>query len=218
MISRRKFLASSAALAIAPALPTITAAAPVASVEAVKPATTIWVGGHHGEFDWHPFNAPTWRDAVKQMLEYHGYGNDEEIADTMTLTDEELRKELKYAGMDAERAHKMDGLRPDEIRGHHWIRTGLGSTCDRCGSECYDGDGGRAIGTEVVCEDCLTLTDLLHGDKWDIERAEEQIIEVMVDADCDEGEAFEVLSRGNDMSVITPTIWVKCLAEARAAL
>lgn len=215
IMGRRAFLTSVAAVAVLPALPQIAMASPVAAAETLTPATTIWVGGHHGEFDWHPFNASSWRDAVKQMLEYHGHGNEEEIAATMTMTDEELRTELKHFGMDTERAHRMDGLQPDDIKSYHWIRAGLGASCSRCDSECYADNGARAIGTEAVCEECVTLTDLLQGDKWDRDRAEEQLVEIMVDEGCDEGEVFAILSRDNDMSAVTPEIWVKCLGEAR---
>lgn len=207
MISRRNFLVSSAALAIAPALPSATAA-PVAAVEAVKPATTIWVGGHDGEFDWHPFNAPTKDDAARQLLAYHGREFD---LDGKPYT-------LEDAYLSLERAHEMDGLQVEEIKSHHWISAGFGSFCERCDSECFADNGARVVGCEVVCEECLTITDLLAGDEWDNSQAEEKIIELMVDEDCDEAAIFEVLSRDNDMSVITPAIWVKCLAEARSAL
>ncbi|QSY98552.1 hypothetical protein J2J97_32115 (plasmid) [Rhizobium bangladeshense] len=213
-ISRRQFLGAAVATSCSALIPEIALPAPVA--QQVAPATTIWVGGHSGEFDWQPFNASSWRDAVKQLLGHHGFGNEEEIAAMMTLPDEELRAELKHFHMDVERARKMDGLQPDDIKPHHWIRAGLGACCSRCDSECYADNGGRAIGTEAVCEECLTLTDLIQGGgKWDLDQAEEQLVELMIDEDCDEGAVFAILSKSNDMSVITPAFWTKCLGEAR---
>jgi hypothetical protein len=215
-MSRRQFLGAAVATSCSALLPEIALPAPAVQHEMVAPATTIWVGGHNGEFDWQPFNAQTWRDAVKQMLEYHGFGNDEEIAATMTMTDEELRAELKHFQMDTERVAKMDGLQPDEVKAHHWIRAGLGASCSRCDNECYADNGARAIGTEAVCEECLSLSDLLKsGNKWDLSNAEEQIVEIMIDENCDEGEVLAVLSRDNDISAVTPELWAKCLGEAR---
>lgn len=217
MISRRIFLASTAALAIAPVLPSIASTVP--AVSAAQSAIPTWVGGHWGEFDWKPFIGDTKRDVIRQLLRYHGHGNDEEIAVTMTMTDVELDAELAKLELSVSRAPIMDGLRPDEIKAHHWIRAGFGYSCTRCDSEAYAEDGGRAIGEEVVCVDCTTVSDLIKsGHPYDIDLAEERIIEIMMDHDCDEGEAFEVLARDNDMGAITPPLWVKCLAAARAEL
>ncbi|PYB71306.1 hypothetical protein [Rhizobium wuzhouense] len=201
MLSRRAFLTSSAALAIAPALPSI--AAPVAAPAEAAPATTIWVGGHDGEFDWRPFDATSREDAARQLLAYHGRDID---LDGRPYT-------LEDACMSLERAHKMDGLQVDEIRSHHWIRAGFGSFCERCDSECFAFDGARVISGEVVCQECVTITDLLaDGDDDD---AQERLVEIMIDEECDEGAVFSILVRDNDMSVITPEFWIKCLGEAR---
>jgi hypothetical protein len=201
MLNRRAFLTSTAALAIVPALPSI--AAPVVASAEAAPATTIWVGGHDGEFDWHPFNATSREDAARQLLAYHGRDLDLN-GKPYTLED---------ACMSLQRAHKMDGLQVKEIRSHHWIRAGFGSFCDRCDSECFTDDGARVIGCAVVCQECVTITDmLLEGDDAD---AQERLVELMIDEGCDEGAVFEVLARDNDMSVITPELWIRCLGEAR---
>ena len=207
MISRRMFLAGTSALAIVPALPTLalpTAAA--APIETVKTATTIWVGGTDGEFDWRPFNAATKKDALKQLANYHGWEYDLE-GDPYLPT-----------GLSLQRAPKMDGLLPDEIKPHHWIRSGLGAFCDRCDSECYGNDTGRVFGTEVVCEECTTIPDLLSGDEYDVQMAEERLTEWFLDHDCDEASVREQMSRDFDLNLIPVDIWQKCLAEARAEL
>lgn len=214
MLSRRAFLTSTAALAIVPALPAALSAAPAVAV--AKPATTVWVGGHYGEFDWHPFHGESKRDVIRQLLHYHGHGNDEEIEATMTMTDEELDAELKAMDMDVSRAPVMDGMEPDEIKAHHWIRAGMGAHCSRCDYECDAESGARAVGEEAVCEECLTLEDKLSlGDNDEVE---EELIELMMDHKCAEDEVREVLARSMDPTVIPATMWEKCLATARAEL
>lgn len=196
MLSRRAFLASTAAIALTPAIPKLSIAAPVA--QAVEPATTIWVGGTPGEFDWQPFHARSRDDALRQLCHYHGLDSETE-ANQLAL----------------ERAPKMDGLHPDEIKGHHWIKAGFGSLCSRCDGECDGSDGAVAIDTEVICEECLTLADRLALGYDD--EVEERLIELMMDEDCDEAAVREVLNRDMDVDAIPATMWTKCLAEARAA-
>ena len=213
MISRRTFLAGTSAVAVAPLLPAhpVAEAAPVV----VKlPRTTIWVGGHLGEFDWQPFHAATKKDALRQIMRHHGYGDDDDIEAALSLPDDELAKNLSACELHFERAEKMDGLEPDEIKAHHWIRSGLGACCNRCSYECSAEDGARAIGDECVCQDCLTIADLLQGDRWDIEQAEEELIELMMDHECAEDEVREVLSRSIDPALIPAAMWEKCLKTA----
>ena len=211
-LSRRKFLigfAGTACTALVPAQ-----ARNIIQFDGpIVPKTTIWIGGHHGDFDWHPFDARTRADALRQILYYHGHGNAEEVEEMLGLSD----KELDGMHLGIERVKKMDGLAVDEIRGHHWIRAGFGACCDRCGSECYDGDGGRAFGTEAVCEECTTLTDLLGGDKWDREQAEERLTEWFLNHDCDEVSVRAQMARDENPDLIPAEFWQKCLAEARAA-
>lgn len=219
-LSRRAFLSGAAAVAIAPAIPSLPGAGTTVAAPAVAPAplTTIWVGGHAGEFDWHPFNAKTKKDALRELMYHHSFGNEEEIEAMMGLTEKELEKELRHSDLRLERVAKMDGLQTDEIESHHWIRAGLGASCDRCGDECYADGGARAIGANAVCEECLTLGDLLAGDKWDVEVAEERLTEMFIDHDCDEGAVFALVSRSCDPNTIGQSRWIKCLAEARAEL
>lgn len=210
-LSRRKFLigfggAACTALVPAQARNIIPFDGPIV------PKTTIWIGGHVGEFDWQPFVASTRAEALRKLLRYHGECNAEDIEETLALSDRELEK----MGIGVERAKKMDGLQIEEIKPHHWIRAGFGAECDRCGYECYDGDGGRAIGTEAVCEECITLTDLLQGDKWDVEEAHGRLTEVFLDNDCDEATVRSILKNDIDASLISADVWQKCLSEARA--
>jgi hypothetical protein len=218
LISRRAFLAGTSAVALVPVLPNITIAAPVAAVEALRPSTTMWIAGHYGDFDWHVFEGKNKLDVLREALLYHGHGNGEEVAEMLTLDEKELAKELDRLGFGLDRAQKMDGLQPEEVEPHHWIRAGFGASCSRCDGECYAHDGARAIGTEVVCEECMTIPDLLSGGKWDKELAEERLTDWFVNHDCDEASVRKQMSRDFDPDAIPIEIWQKCLAEARAEL
>lgn len=218
MLNRRMFLASSSAVAVAylaPAFPVSTA--PVTAVVA-KPDTTIWIAGHFGDFDWHVFEGKNKIDVLREALNYHGHGNAEEIEEILTLDEEALKKELDYMHFGLDRAARMDGLLPEEIKPYHWIKSGYGACCDRCSSECYDGDGGRAFGTEAVCEECTTIIDLLGSDDDDKELAEEQLTEWFLNHDCDEASVRKQMARNFDPDLVPTEIWQKCLAEARAEL
>jgi hypothetical protein len=212
ILSRRSFLVSASALAIVPALPSMFTAAP-ATAATIGPATTIWVGGHAGEFDWHPFAAKTKKDALRELMNYHGYGSPEEIELMLELPEDEVASILKADDLEISRAPKMDGLQPDDIKPHHWIRAGLGACCDRCSYECYDGDGGRAIGTECICEECLTLSDLVND--GDIDDAVEKLAEHLAENDFDREGVTAFLAMDNDMSVITEEIWARAMEDAR---
>ncbi|WP_018445570.1 hypothetical protein [Rhizobium gallicum] len=208
IMGRRAFLTNVAAVAVFPALPQIAMTEPVAVAEALKPATTIWVGGHNGEFDWHPFNAESREDAIKELLNYFGpdYSVDGE---PYTIEDADLC---------LERAKEMDGLEPEQVKPYHWILAGFGASCDRCGSECFAPDGARAIAGEAVCEECLTIPDLLEGDDYDQEDAEDRLKDWFIGHDCDEASVRKQMSRSFDPDLIPTDVWQKCLAEARAAL
>lgn len=214
MISRRTFLAGTSAVAVAPLLPALPVAE-AAPIVAELPKTTIWVGGHYGEFDWHPFHAKDRPDALRQLLHYHGW-NEEEIGRALTLPEEKLAKELSSAEIDVARAEVMDGLQVDEIKAHHWIRAGMGACCSRCSYECDVESGARAVGEEAVCEECLTLEDKLA--LGDSDEVEEELIEMMMDHECAEDEVREVLARSMDPTVIPAALWEKCLVAARAEL
>jgi hypothetical protein len=207
MLSRRMFLASSSAIAAAHLLPTLPASADQAAT-AAKPATKIWVGGHDGEFDWQPFNANTREEAIRQLF------NSWEGVPPGDITEDILAEH----GLCLQRAETMDGLQVDEIKGHNWIDAGLGCCCDRCGSECFAPDGARSINGEAICEECLTIADLLDSDEYDRRVAEERLTEWLMDHDCDEVSVREQMSSNFDPDLIPVDIWQKCLAEARSAV
>ncbi|OWV67905.1 hypothetical protein ATY76_13320 [Rhizobium sp. R339] len=165
----------------------------------------MWVGGHYGEYDWSPINANTREEAIRELLNSWGYYDLEE--------GETPEDALKSNSLTLERASGMDGLQVEEIGNHHWISAGFGSHCSRCDTECSPEEGAIVIGTEVICEDCKEIRDLLIDDP---ERAEERLVEVFMMNDCDEAAAREVLIRDVDVDIIPSDMWAKCLAEARA--
>lgn len=207
MLNRRVFLASSSTIAVAHLLPTLPASAAKVAT-AAKPATTMWVGGHDGEFDWQPFSAETREEAIRALFNSWEGEPPSEISDEI----------LSQHGLHIQRAESMDGLRVDEIKGHHWIDAGLGCSCDRCGSECFAPDGARSINCEAICQECLTIPDLLDSDEYDREVAEERVTEWFLDHDCDEASVRKQMARSFDPDLIPSEIWQKCLAEARANL
>ncbi|MGH0229594.1 hypothetical protein NKZ03_26250 [Sinorhizobium meliloti] len=208
MISRRTLLVSASAAAIVPALPKIALPAPITAVEAVKPATTIWVGGHNGEFDWQPINAETRQEAMRELIaSWEGIPDGE-------VTEEDLARH----DLCLERADSMDGLQVDEIKPYDWVNAGLGACCDRCGGECFAPDGARAINGQAICEECLTIPDLLDSDQYDQELAKERLTEWLMNHDCDEASVRKQMSRDFDPDLIPVDLWQKCLADARAEL
>jgi hypothetical protein len=56
---------------------------------------------------------------------------------------------------------KWDGLK--ETTPADWIRAGMGSVCSRCDNECGGMGDARVVKVdrkeEVVCEDCMTISD-----------------------------------------------------------
>ncbi len=208
MLNRRTFLTSAAALALAPALPARLLAAPTAAVEAVAPLTTIWVGGHNGEFDWQPINAETREQAMRELIaSWQGTTQGD-------ITDETLAE----FDLCLERASSMDGLQVDQIKSYDWVHAGFGASCDRCGSECFAEGGARAINGEAICEECLTIPDLLDTDEDDQVLAEERLTEWLLNHDCDEASVRQQMARSFDPDLIPSATWEKCLAEARAAV
>ena len=215
MLSRRTFIASAAATAVVPVMPSLGTAGNPPARPASNPLSTMWVGGHWGEFDWQPFNARTRAEALRQLLRHHGC---DDVDKVVSLPENEQEKLLNSMEISIQRVETMDGLEPEEVKPHHWVSAGLGSLCSRCDNECYGCDGGRVFGTEVVCEECTTIVDLVRGSTSDVDVAEERLVELMIDEECDEASVLEVLGRNMDVSAIPAVFWEKCLGAARAEL
>lgn len=159
MLNRREFLAASAASA---AVATIPASATVALPQ---PPMLAWIVGTPGEYDWQHVVGRTAEDAIKNFVceQIGGDGCEEGGA-----PDCDCEWCYTINGLEAERKAAWDGK--ESVSAGDWIRSGVGHICSRCGYETSPDEGGRGLGDEAVCEECMTLVD------WDIvdpERAAE---------------------------------------------
>lgn len=169
-LTRREILKRAGAVAAVTALPSVV---PVISAAPSAPPMLAWVVGTPGEFNWQFVRAPSEHEA---KLEWLSEDSCEMVCEEVDSADLEKLPEdcdcefcSRYHDIGADRTPTFDGhptLSPAD-----WLNAGIGHLCCRCGYEtCRDG-GGRAVGNDAVCEDCLTLAD------WDIidpERAAEK--------------------------------------------
>lgn len=199
MLSRRAFLIGTSALVAAPALPAIAIPAPV--VTAARAAAPMWAVGTPGEYDWQAVRAATPEKAFKIW---------------MREQDWDAEDEMEFDPTFVTRVEQWDSL--TKVNPADWIEAGMGHCCDRCSYETHPSTGARVVGGEVVCEECLTIPDLLEGDEYDRETAEERIAQWMIGHDCDEASVRKQMSSSFDPDLIPTDIWQKCLAEARANL
>ena len=138
-ISRRQFLTTASAIAIAAALPLPSA---VAAPLPAPSATPMWAVGSPGEFNWQPIAADTIEEAIRIFAEDHDY-----LEEDGSFT----------AELDGQRCKSWDGIgKPGPA---DWLREGLGTYCSRCDYETFLDSGGRVVGAEAVCEDCMTIAD-----------------------------------------------------------
>jgi hypothetical protein len=154
-------LALGAAAAVAAAIPA-QAAAPVSQA-----ATPAWIVGTPGEYNWQAIFAKTEEEAIRLWVEEETGLEGCERGEASDDCDCEFCCSL-YSDLDAERVKEFDGK--TDITPGDWLSAGKGHICSRCGYETSRDEGGKAIGKEAVCSDCMTLAD------WDIvdpERAAE---------------------------------------------
>lgn len=165
-LTRRQALAMGIGAAVVAAVPaSVAAAIPVA--EAPASDLLAWAVGTPGEFDWQFIRARTADEAIRSFAceTVGGDGCEDENADPDGCGDCEWCFAM---GADAERKPMWDDL--EQTTNADWIRAGMGSLCSRCSYETFPDTGAEIVKEEVVCEECMTLTD------WDIvdpERAAE---------------------------------------------
>lgn len=152
-LSRREILIGVAAVAAAASVPAV----PVVA----RPAEIIpaWVVGSDGEFNWQHIIARTERQALRFFAQE--CGDYEEDCDHSEYQDGCECCEAIGSYM-AERKPMWDGKRYNDITPGDWLRSGTGHVCSRCSYETFPEEGGRGVGDEAVCSDCMTLAD------WDI--------------------------------------------------
>lgn len=148
---RRAFLQSASAViacvVVAPAV--AFEAAPIIAKAAPLPA---WTVGTPGESNWDIIRAPTKREAIE-------YWKEEQFG---VVCDCDKRYDWACEGcstdVEADRCKGLDDM--DVIAGEpEWFTAGLACICARCEFETDKGNGGRVVGSEIVCEDCMTVDD-----------------------------------------------------------
>lgn len=192
-ISRRSLLVSAAAVAGTMFLPPAAFVAPltVGVDMAAKSDLMAFAVGTPGEYDWISVFARTPEEAWREWAEYQG------------LDDESAAFDPDYVT----RVEKWDGLRG--VNAADWIRAGLGHHCDRCSGETSLDHGCRVICEGVVCEECLTLEDLLIVDL-------DEAVERLADDIADDGaEAVQArLEQTGVWTSVPPDIWDRAVALA----
>lgn len=164
-ITRRHALQLGAA-ALASAVVPATAA--IAQTPTPLPA---WFVGTAGEWDWEFVRGATEEDAILNYVAERGLGVVcEAVEEGEPVAPEDCDCEfcMVKGRVDAERKPGLDSVRrPTKAQ---MFENGLGQHCDRCDYEAYPNESGYAVGSEVICSDCMTIAD------WEIidpERAAE---------------------------------------------
>lgn len=149
-ITRREALALAVGAAASAALPT--ASAPVQIDFGASQPITAWAVGTPGEFNWQYIVAPTYEEA-KRIFKA------EWVSDSCEDEGESPCGECEWCTLDveAERKPMWDGL--EATTAGDWLRAGMGALCSRCSYETFPEENGHAIGSEAVCEGCMTLAD-----------------------------------------------------------
>lgn len=197
MISRRTFLATASAAAIAPVLPVIAPPAVTIGVDlASGPDYLAFAVGTPGEFDWQPIFARSAEEAFKIYRQEHGYDDEGDPR--------------PFCADYVERIPAWDGK--PAIKPADWLNAGMGHCCDRCGYETFADDGACAIGDEAVCEQCLTFAERCVVDT-------DRVVDDLADRICDEGaEAVEAdLRKRNNWDAVEGMVWQRASELARAA-
>lgn len=159
MQTRRDILRGSAAVAAAAVLPAVPiSAAVLAEVVPAAPPLLGWSIGTEGSMDWEAVFAPTKEEAVKEWLSIKGTcdGCPHDTGENDVC---ECYPDIMGHRSPAFDAHVNAAAVPD-IAKHEdgWCNI----ECDRCGNtsdETTSWDVNRVIGSEIVCEDCMTLAD-----------------------------------------------------------
>lgn len=192
MISRRAFLSSTAAAVVAPLLPTVAAPELVVGVDlASGPDLVAYYVGTPGEFDGEAIFAASPQEAFKEWV-FSKWGDEEDHP----FNEEFVNREPRW--------DRLKKVTPAD-----WIRVGLGHVCDRCGYETCADQGARAVGTEAVCEECLTIADRVAIEPDDL-------VDDLANRIADESreEVEEWLIRGGGWAAVQGDIWDRACAAA----
>jgi hypothetical protein len=194
-ISRRAFLTGMAGVAAAPIVPALPVSAAPTVELAAAPSWTMWAIGTPDEYDWRAIAAPTREDAFREYLHLQGISVDS--ADTAYPIDECVKRVTIW-----------DDLGPDKVRPGDWIDADMGHSCFRCDSECYGPDGARNLDGEAVCQECLTIADIVAHDE------DEDVIERLADEIADRGEDGTIEWLASEEAEVPPDLWAEAVRRA----
>lgn len=141
--TRRSLFKISAATISLTAIPFLPAIA-LPSVFEPKPLFRgkAWSVGTPGEYDWHVIRANTKLEAVRIWSQEECYEE----------------KDLEEIGIVANREERWDNL-DIEAGDKTWFMSEYGSYCDRCDDETTIEEGGHVVNDEIVCMDCMQISD-----------------------------------------------------------
>jgi hypothetical protein len=155
----------------------------------------MWAVGTPGEYDWHAFPARTAEEAFRKWRDYVA----EDDEDEHTFDPEFVQRVTQW-----------DGKKPNELGPADWFAANMGHCCERCGYETSPDQCGRVINGEVVCEECLTITDRAIDDP-------DALVEDLANRICDQGEddARAMIEKEGGWLAVKDDIWPKALVIAR---
>ncbi|HEY8214618.1 MAG TPA: hypothetical protein VIG36_10880 [Methylocystis sp.] len=155
-ITRRHALQLGAAALASAVVPATAAIAPTPT-PTLLPA---WFVGTAGEWDWEFVRGATGEDAILNYLAEQGLGivcEAVEEGEPAPPDDCDCEFCMVKGRVDAERKPRLDNVRrPTKAQ---MFENGLGQLCDRCGYEAFPNEDGYAVGSGVICSDCMTIED-----------------------------------------------------------
>lgn len=213
-LTRRSFLLSSSAAALAATVPLPAMPVPKAAVGvdlAAGPDLLAFVVGTPGEYDWQVVFAKSARDA---LLEAHHWMFERMNPETKRWEiDPNEPVDVDAYADHFQRVPQWDGRDPAGISPADWFCIGWGYSCDRCDGPA-SADSGLIIGSDVVCEDCVTFADRVAAGDWDwIEDELANQIETANDLP-DERERLD--REGHLAAIEAAGVWSKVVARVEA--
>jgi len=147
-MDRRQFLMGTAAVAVAPLVPTVAAPAPMTPV-ALDP---VWAVGTEEGRDWILTRAPTLKDAVAEWRSVNG-----DYCECDPDTDETC-DDCRHP--EGHRVRSLDDKLETTGRNKAALIAGWINDCERCGAdEVWPDDYHVLANDECVCDECMTLAD-----------------------------------------------------------
>jgi hypothetical protein len=147
--------------------------------------------GTPGEYDWQAIKAFSPEEAFREwVISRWGDDKDAPAFDPEYVT----------------RVEKWDGIKA--VSPADWFDADFGHCCERCGYETHPDMGGRVVAGDVVCEECLTISDRALVDPDDV-------VEDLANRIADDGAASvrdDLVARGEWQSVAD--LWPRAVAAS----